>query len=120
MPHHRVIRFRNGEMVENPQPPERTTADDAFIAYAGSWVEARCRWPMPTLDVPDEHGHTFLDCVAAILQENTSDYADFQFAYKPPGAEQLWSAELEAQWPRLRLVVRRMFARTSGVPAQTT
>jgi hypothetical protein len=65
---------------------------------------------MPTLDVPDEHGHSFGEYVTAILQENTSDYAAYQDADKPPDAEQLWTAELEQQWPRIQLVVRRMFA----------
>ena len=110
MPHHRVIRFRKGEMVKNPQPPDRTTADDGFIAYAGSWAETRCRWPMPTLDTHDEHGHSFGECVTAILQENTSDYAAYQEAAKPPDAEQHWSAELERQWPRIHLAAERMFA----------
>ncbi len=110
MPHHRVIRFRNGEMVKNPQPPDRMTADDGFIAYAGSWAETRCRWPMPTLDTRDEHGRTFSEYVAAILQMNTRDFATYQEAAKPPDAEQLWTAELEQQWPRIKLAAGRMFA----------
>ena len=110
LPTHRLFRFRNGVRVENPQPPERNTADDAFIAFAGPWAATRCRWPMPTLDVPDEHGHSFGEYVTAILQENTSDFAAYQDADKPLGAEQLWTTELEQQWSHIKLAAGRMFA----------
>jgi hypothetical protein len=107
---HRLFRFRNGVRVENPQPRERNTADDAFIAFAGPWAATRCRWPMPTLDVPDEDVHSFGEHLTAILQENTSDFAVYQDADKPPGADDMWNRELEEHWPRIQLAAGRMFA----------
>jgi hypothetical protein len=80
------------------------------IGGAALLGEVRCRWPMPTLDVPDEHGHSFGEYVTAILQENTSDFAAYQDADKPLGAEQLWTTELEQQWSHIKLAAGRMFA----------
>jgi hypothetical protein len=103
------VRFRNGVMVNKPEP-QPVNKDDGFIAYAGSWAETRCRWTMPTLDTKDEHGHTFSTYVAAILRTNTSDYVAYQQAAKMVGAESLWSTQLERHWPAIQLVARRLYA----------
>jgi hypothetical protein len=53
---------------------------------------------------------TALASKTAILQENTSDFAAYQDADKPLGAEQLWTTELEQQWSHIKLAAGRMFA----------
>jgi hypothetical protein len=84
--------FYNGVMVRQPKP-RALTPDHAFIAYAGSWAQARCE------------GRD----VAEVLETNTTD-CEVVSAVDPSEAMLAqWSQELENAWPRIQSTAQRMY-----------
>ena len=95
--------------------------DDAFLAFAGPWAEARHRWGDRSLDGEDDEGLTFEDYIIGVLLEQPSDRSALQAARaqaradgEPPGrdrpAEQVWQIELERVWPAIAAVAGVLLA----------
>jgi hypothetical protein len=97
--------------------------DSAFVTYAGPWAEARAQWPHPTLDGEDDDGCIFGDYVTgAFLLNADGDGADYRRHCADDGAllgghahllgsrEDVWSYELERQWPVIQQIAMRLLA----------
>ncbi|MEB3023924.1 M50 family metallopeptidase [[Mycobacterium] crassicus] len=96
--------------------------DEAFIAYAGPWAEARAQWPISDLNDEDDDGCTFPDYVTgAFLTNIDGDAEAYQSALKaellgPPDPELLtaregiWGRELQRAWPVVQQVAQLLAA----------
>jgi hypothetical protein len=97
--------------------------DSAFVTYAGLWAEARAQWPHPALDGEDDDGCIFGDYVTSAFFLNTDgDGADYlrhraddaallgDHAHLLESREDVWSYELEREWPVIQQIATRLLA----------
>jgi hypothetical protein len=89
--------------------------DNAFIAFAGPWAEARYGWGDRPLDDDDDDGLYFDDHLFGVQMEQPADAAILESARAearaaglPPDSvwhtEQVWQMELERVWSAIAAV----------------
>lgn len=113
--------------------------DRMFVTFAGPWAEARCQWPLPSLDGEDTEGAIFDDyLLAAWMRAADGDHDVYEDMRAhdvgdriviaehlgiTPGElrdreERGWADELEQAWPVIQQVAGMLLAgETVGSPS---